>query len=250
VTAAALATVATAVIAQSRLTTSTTATREIATQVAEQESALGCGLLTGAEPPEILALAVARCDLTVTTSAVVLGDRDRTVTRDALTYQVSLRYHWLPDPDLEVTLTSALTCAALATGEPAAIAREVSVTPLNTGPDADPTVGENANTYQLWQVESVPPDAAAFVSGLGGLLITGLGPNDAIDIRRSSDPDTTVAIRRFGITIGADTCSWFPYLTPGDYVLGRLNGEQSSAITVVPGATRVISYTDFSEIAP
>lgn len=242
-TAAALATVTTAVLTQSRLSASSTATREIATQIAEQESALGCGLLTGAEPREILTLAVTRCDLDPDTERVVLGDMERTVTRSADSYEVKLRYHWLPDPGLEVRLTTPLTCANLADGEPAAIAREVTVTALNAGPDS--SVSADATPYRLTQIESVPPDAAAYVSGYGGVLVTNMGPNDAIDLRRVTVPETTTAIRRYGITIGAGTCAWFPYLIPGDYVLGRLNGDSSSAITVLPGQTRVI---DFSEI--
>jgi type II secretory pathway pseudopilin PulG len=246
VTAAALASVATAVLTQSRLSASSTATREIATQIAEQESALGCGLLTGAEPADILALAMSRCDLDPATERVVLGDLDRTVTRGADSYLVNLRYHWLPDPDLEVRLTTAVTCENLADGEPAAIAREVIVTALNAGPDS--TISANATPYRLTQIESVPPDAAAYISGQGGVLVTGMGVNDAVDLRRVTDPETTIAIRRYGITIGADTCAWFPYLAPGDYVLGRLNGDSSSAITVLPGQTRVINFGNFSEI--
>ncbi len=246
VTAAALATVATAVLIQSRLSASSTATREIATQIAEQESALGCGLLTGAEPREILALAVTRCDLDPSSARVVLGDMERTVTRGADSYEVKLRYHWLPDPDLEVRLTTPLTCANLAEGEPAAIARSVTVTALNAGPDS--SVSAEATPYRLTQSESVPPDAAAYVSGQGGVLVTGMGPNDAIDLRRVTVPATTTAIRRYGITIGAGTCAWFPYLKPGDYVLGRLNGTRSSDISVIPDKTRVINFSDFIEI--
>lgn len=246
VTAAALATVATAVLAQGRLTTTSTATREIATQIAEQESALGCGLLTGAEPQEILALAVTRCDLDPSSARVVLGDMDRIVTRGTVSYEVTLRYRLLPDPDLEVTLTTPLTCRLLAEGEPAAITREVTVTELDDGPDSTASAG--ATPYRLTQIESVPPDAAAYVSGQGGILITGLGVNDAIDLRRVTDPETTTAMRRYGTTIGADTCAWFAYLAPGDYVLGRLNGERSSAISVVPNQTRVINFDDFSEL--
>ncbi len=248
VTAAALATVATSVLAQSRLTTSITATREIATQIAEQETALGCGLLTGAEPAEILSLAASRCNLENPAdlpALVVLGDKDRTFTRGSLTYAVQLRYQWLPDPDQMTGGGPPLTCAALATGEPAAISREVKVTPLGAGPDS--TISVEAATYRLWQVESVPPDAAAYVSGQGGILVTGLEPNDAIDIRRLTDPETTVAIRRYGITIGADTCAWFPYLVPGPYVLGRFNGELSTQLNVQAGSTSLITA---SEIAP
>lgn len=243
VISAALATVASSMLTQTRLAASSTATREIATRFAEQESALGCGLLTGAEPPEILALAVTRCELATTSALVVLGDLDRVVTRGGRSYQVNLRYSWLPDPDLT---SGALTCALLATGEPAAIGREVNVTPLDTGPES--VVSLSAATYRLRQIESVPPDAAAYVSGQGGILVTGLGAEDAVDIRRSTDPATTTAIRRFGTTIGGDTCAWFPYLPPGQYLLGKLNGTTSDAITVVAGATRMIEFANFSEI--
>jgi hypothetical protein len=191
---------------------------------------------------------VTRCDLDIASFGVVLGDLDRTVTRGAVAYQVNLRYRWLPDPDLEATPAAPLTCALLATGEPAAIARDITVTAFEAGPDS--TLDPNASPYQLTQIESVPPDAAVFVSGHGGILITGLGPTDAIDIRRSTDPETTTAIRRYGSLVGADTCAWFPYLTPGDYVLARLNGESSSAITVLPGKTRLINFSNFSEITP
>lgn len=242
VTAAALATVATAVLAQGRLTTTSTATREIATQIAEQESALGCGLLTGAEPAEILALAMARCDLDPATERVVLGDMEHNVTRGALSYEVKLRYRWMPDPDFEVTLITPLTCATLADGEPAAITREVTVTALNAGPDS--SISADAAPYRLTQIESVPPDAAAYISGQGGVLITGMGANDAIDLRRVTDPETTTAIRRYGTTIGADTCAWFPYLASGDYVIGRLNGVDPSTISVPLDYTLVIPFSE------
>jgi hypothetical protein len=234
VTAAALATTATAILTQSRLAASSTATREIALQIAERDSALGCGLVTGAEPDELLRLATARCDPTSAENQVVLGDTDREVTRNSVAYQATVRYQWLPDPDHD----GPLTCAALATGEPAAIAREVTVTPAS----AD----NEAATHRIWQVESVPPDAAQFVSGQGALLVTGLTAGEAIDIRRATTPETSIAVRRHGITIADTTCAWFAYLSPGEYLLGRSNDSGATLVTVAAGIATIIDANDLT----
>jgi type II secretory pathway pseudopilin PulG len=235
VTAAALATTATAILTQSRLAATSTATREIALQIAERDSAMGCGLLSGAEPDELLRLAAARCDPLPEGNPLVLGDTDREVTRNNVDYRATVRYQWLPDPDQ----SGPLTCAALAIGEPAAISREVRVAPV--GADTE------ATTHRIWQVESVPPDAAHFVSGQGALLITGLTAGEAVDIRRVTTPETTVALRRYGITIAGSTCAWFAYLTPGEYLLGRSSDTGASLVAVEAGDTTII---DTSELTP
>jgi hypothetical protein len=252
ITAAALATVASALLAQARVASTNAMAREIALSVAEQETALGCGMLTGAEPDEVLRLAQERCGSLSPPAPVVLGDSDREIVRNGQRYQVILRYQWLPDPDLNIQDPPVpATCSNLAAGEPAAIAREVLVTPITTtGTTEAVSLGRDATgrTHQLWQVESVPPDAAAYASDQGALLINGVAPADAIDIRRVTDEGTIagVAIRRYGreFTSGSavTACVWFPYLAPGQYVVGRLNGTESGELEVEAGQATIIDY--------
>jgi hypothetical protein len=251
ITAAALATVATALLTQARVSSTTAMAREIALSVAEQETALGCGMLTGAESAEILRLAQERCGSLSPPAPVVLGDSDREILRNGQRYQVSLRYQWLPDPDLNMQDPPVpATCSNLATGEPAAIAREVLVTPI-IGSSAVVSLEENSTgrTHLLWQVEAVPPDAAAYASDQGALLVDGVAPAEAIDIRRVTDEGTIagVAIRRHGREFTQDstvtTCVWFPYLAPGRYIVGQLNGTESGQLDVIAGQATIIDYT-------
>jgi type II secretory pathway pseudopilin PulG len=233
--AAALAAVTGGVLTQSRLASSTVALREIAAAVAETESALGCGLLSGSEPEEVLALAAQRC--TTEEMDLVLGDTDRTVTRGVQPYEVRVRYQWVPG-DASAP-EDPVSCAALAAREPAAILREVTVT----------AAAEDATTHRIRQAEALPPDAVSFVTGNGALMVSGLPVDEAIDIRATESASTPPAIRRFALAIGetaTDTCVWFPYLAPGDYLIGRfpIEDDAPAVITVHAGTTTLHDLDD------
>ncbi|CAB4887720.1 unannotated protein [freshwater metagenome] len=223
----ALLSVSVAMTSQARSARDGSTARSVAAQLAEQATAHGCGLQTGAEPSSVLIAAVTSCATALKTSdAILLGDVSMPVVRNGLTYTATISNRWLRSGD---GTADAATCADLVGSEPVAMQRTVTVT-WQSG-------SGTTNSFAQSQVEALPVDAAAFQSGRGGLLVTGIPAGAAVDLQTPLEP--TLRVRRYGDRSG---CAWFPYLSPADYAVSAAGTSAFVTTTVVEAATTSITY--------
>jgi hypothetical protein len=100
----------------------------------------------------------------------------------------------------------------------------------------------------LTKYESVPPDAAAYSTGFGRLIVTSMTATQAVDLQAINN--TSYKLRRYATIFSGDTagtagCAWFAYLPAGSYKAAKLNASfgGSSNITITNGATTQIAYS-------
>jgi len=249
----ALLTVTFAMSSQARLSKDAINARLATEQIAENASVYGCGLQTGAEVSTVIVAAKTRCNTALGLgSAVILGDVAASVTRKNVAYTVEIRNTWLPGPGADgltaVTCTNLQTPtspATFATMTPNAIKRVTTVTwkfGIASGSTTD-------KSYSLTKYESVPPDAAAYSTSFGRLIVTGMTAAQAVDLQAINN--TSYKLRRYATIFSGDTagtagCAWFAYLPAGSYKAAKLNASfgGSSNITITNGATTQIAYSE------
>ena len=247
-----LLTVTFAMSSQARLSKDAINARLAAEQIAENASVYGCGLQTGAEVSSVIVATTTRCNTALGLgSGVILGDVSTSVTRKTVVYSATIRNSWLPGPGADGL--SAVTCANLqtptspatfATMTPNAIKRVTTVT-WKFG-SADSSSADKS--YTLTKFESVPPDAAAYSTTFGRLIVTGMTSAQAVDLQAINN--TSYKLRRYatifsGDTAGTSGCAWFAYLPAGSYKAAKLGAAfgGSSNITITNGATTQIAYS-------
>ena len=247
-----LLTVTFAMSSQARLSKDAINARLAAEQIAENASVYGCGLQTGAEVSSVIVATTTRCNTALGLgSGVILGDVSTSVTRKNVVYSATLRNSWLPGPGADGL--SAVTCANLqtptspatfATMTPNAIKRVTTVT-WKFG-SADSSSADKS--FTLTKFESVPPDAAAYSTTFGRLIVTGMTSAQAVDLQAINN--TSYKLRRYatifsGDTAGTSGCAWFAYLPAGSYKAAKLGAAfgGSSNITITNGATTQIAYS-------
>ena len=249
----ALLSVTFAMSSQARLSKDAINARLAAEQIAESASVYGCGLQTGAEVSSVIVAAKTRCNtaLLLNDANVILGDVSTSVTRKNVVYSATFRNSWLPGPGADAL--SAVTCtnlqsptspATFATMTPTAIKRITTVTWKFGIADGSTT----DKSYVLTKYESVPPDAAAYSTSFGRLIVTGMTAAQAVDLQAINN--TLYKLRRYatvfsGDTAGTSGCAWFAYLPAGSYKAAKLDASfgVSSNITITNGATTQIAYS-------
>ena len=249
----ALLTVTFAMSSQARLSKDAINARLAAEQIAENASVYGCGLQTGAEVSSVIVATKTRCNtaLGLGSGNVILGDVSTSVTRKNVVYSATLRNSWLPGPGADGL--SAVTCtnlqsptspATFATMTPTAIKRITTVTWKFGIADGSTT----DKSYSLTKYESVPPDAAAYSTSFGRLIVTGMTATQAVDLQAINN--TSYKLRRYATIFSGDTagtagCAWFAYLPTGSYKAAKLNASfgGSPNITITNGATTQIAYS-------
>ena len=248
-----LLTVTFAMSSQARLSKDAINARLAAEQISESATVHGCGLQTGGEVSSVIVAAKTRCNtaLGLDSGNVILGDVSTSVTRKTVVYSATIRNSWLPGPGADGL--SAVTCANLqtptspatfATMTPNAIKRVTTVT-WKFG-SADSSSADKS--YTLTKFESVPPDAAAYSTTFGRLIVTGMTSAQAVDLQAINN--TSYKLRRYatifsGDTAGTSGCAWFAYMPAGSYKAAKLGAAfgGSSNITITNGATTQIAYS-------
>ena len=249
----ALLSVTFAMSSQARLSKDAINARLAAEQIAERASVYGCGLQTGAEVSSVIVAAKTRCNTALELGdGVILGDVSTSVTRKNVVYSATFRNSWLPGPGADAL--SAVTCtnlqsptspATFATMTPTAIKRITTVTWKFGIADGSTT----DKSYILTKYESVPPDAAAYSTSFGRLIVTGMTAAQAVDLQAINN--TSYKLRRYATIFSGDTagtagCAWFAYLPAGSYKAAKSTASAfggSSNITITNGATTQIAYS-------
>lgn len=239
---------------QARLSKDVINARLAAEQIAERVSLYGCGIQTGAEASDVIVAVNTRCitALSLSAGSVILGDVSPSVTRKNVVYSATVRNTWLPGSGADGL--SAVTCtdlqtptspATFATMTPNVIKRVITVS-WKFG-SADSSASDKS--YSLTKFESVPPDAAAYSSTFGRLIVTGMTSAQAVDLQAINN--TTYKLRRYatvfsGDSAGTSGCAWFAYLPAGSYKAAKSTASAfggSSNITITNGATTQIAYS-------
>ncbi len=250
----ALLSVTFAMSSQARLSKDAINARLAAEQIAESASVYGCGLQTGAEVSSVIVAAKTRCNtaLALDNANVILGDVSTSVTRKNVVYSATLRNSWLPGPGADAL--TAVTCtnlqtptspATFATMTPTAIKRITTVTWKFGIADGSTT----DKSYSLTKYESVPPDAAAYSTSFGRLIVTEMTATQAVDLQAINN--TSYKLRRYATIFSGDTagtagCAWFAYLPAGSYTAAKSTASVFGAppnITITNGATTQIAYS-------
>ena len=249
-----LLTVTFAMSSQARLSKDAINARLAAEQIAENASVYGCGLQTGAEVSSVIVATTTRCNtaLALDNANAILGDVSTSVTRKNVVYSATLRNSWLPGPGADgltaVTCTNLQTPtspATFATMTPTAIKRITTVTWKFGIADGSTT----DKSYVLTKYESVPPDAAAYSTSFGRLIVTSMTATQAVDLQAINN--TSYKLRRYATIFSGDTagtagCAWFAYLPAGSYKAAKSTTSAfggSSNITITNGATTQIEYS-------
>lgn len=218
---------------QSKVSRNVILTRQIAEEIAERSAAHGCGLQSGSEVASVVASVVARCNAALEIAGgVALGDVSTSIVRKRVTYVATMRYRWLPGSEADGQ--SSVSCSDLATMAPHAVQRNVTITWLSSSGDD--------NLYTLSQVEALPAGSSAFTDG-GALLITGMAADDVVHLQIPSA--TSYYLRRSASFMGGDRrngCAWFPYLSPGNYLIARAGVAESCSVAISKGTTLSVVF--------